>query len=341
MDWMITVGEGVSFLIIALDGMGGDFAPKEAVQGAVEAVKEYGVKVILTGPKEVLEEELKKHEYDLQSIEILDAREVITLNESPVLGIRRKKDSSLRRAMDLVKEGKADAVVSAGSTGAILAGGLLVIGRIKGVDRAALAALMPGKNGQFMVIDLGANAEVKPHNLVEFAKMGTAYFESLKGIKNPKVGLINIGGEEEKGNELTKAAYQLLKEAEGIRFVGNVEPREITDGDVEILVCDGFTGNVVLKMYEGVVKNLMSMIKEAMMSTTRGKIGGALVKPSLKEFMRKNDYKEEGGASLLGVDGIVIKAHGTSDARAFKNAIRQAKNFHDKNYLEKFKGNLK
>lgn len=328
-------------MIIALDGMGGDFAPQEPVKGAVEAVKEYGVSIILTGPKEVLEEELKKYEYDKEKIEILDAREVITLNESPVLGIRRKKDSSLRRAMDLVKEGKADAVVSAGSTGAILAGGLLVIGRIKGVDRAALAALMPGKNGPFMVIDLGANTEVKPYNLVEFAKMGTAYFESLKGIKNPKVGLINIGGEEEKGNELTKAAYQLLKAEEGIHFVGNVEPREITDGDVEILVCDGFTGNVVLKMYEGVVKNLMSMIKGAMMSTTRGKIGGALVKPSLKEFMRKNDYKEEGGASLLGVDGIVIKAHGTSDARAFKNAIRQAKNFYDRDYLEKFKGNLK
>lgn len=341
MVWWMPEIEGVVGLIIALDGMGGDFAPKETVHGAVEAVKEYGVKVILTGPKEVLEKELSEYEYDKDKIEILDAREVITLNESPVLGIRRKKDSSLRRAMDLVKEGKADAVVSAGSTGAILAGGLLVIGRIKGVDRAALAALMPGKNGQFMVIDLGANAEVKPQNLVEFAKMGTAYFESLKGLKNPKVGLINIGAEEEKGNELTKAAYQLLKEEKNINFVGNVEPREITDGDVEILVCDGFTGNVVLKMYEGVVKNLMSMIKDAMMSTTKGKIGGALVKPSLKEFMRKNDYKEEGGASLLGVDGIVIKAHGTSDARAFKNAIRQAKNFYDKNYLEKFKGNLK
>lgn len=328
-------------MIIALDGMGGDFAPLEPVHGAVQAVQEYGVKVILTGPREVLEAELKKYEYDAEKIEILDAREVITLNESPVLGIRRKKDSSLRRAMDLVKEGKADAVVSAGSTGAILAGGLLVIGRIKGVDRAALAALMPGKNGQFMVIDLGANAEVKPQNLVEFAKMGTAYFESLKGVKNPKVGLINIGSEEEKGNELTKAAHILLKEENSINFIGNVEPREITDGDVEILVCDGFTGNVVLKMYEGVVKNLMSMIKDAMMSTTKGKIGGLLVKPSLKEFMKKNDYKEEGGASLLGVDGIVVKAHGTSDARAFKNAIRQAKNFHDKDYLKKFKENLK
>lgn len=325
---------------IALDGMGGDFAPKEAVQGAVEAVKAYDVEVIITGPKEIIEEELAKYQHDPQKISVLDAREVITLNESPVLGIRRKKDSSLRRAMDLVKEGKADAVVSAGSTGAILAGGLLVIGRIKGVDRAALAALMPGKNGQFMVVDLGANADVKPHNLVEFAKMGKVYFEAIKGVSNPKVGLINIGGEEEKGNELTKAAYGLLKEEKSLNFIGNVEPREITDGDVDILVCDGFTGNVVLKMYEGVVKNLMSMIKGAMMSTLKGKIGGLLVKPSLKEFMKKNDYKEEGGASLLGVNGIVVKAHGTSDARAFKNALRQAKNFYDKDYLEKFKENM-
>jgi glycerol-3-phosphate acyltransferase PlsX len=257
------------------------------------------------------------------------------------MAIRRKKDSSLRKAMDLVKEGKADAVVSAGSTGAILAGGLLVVGRIKGVDRAALGALMPGKNGHFMVIDLGANADVKPQNLVEFAKMGTVYFKALKDTSNPKVGLINIGAEEEKGNELTKAAYGLLKEEESINFIGNVEPRDITSGDVEILVCDGFTGNVVLKMYEGVVKNLMSMIKEAMMSTTKGKIGGLLVKPSLKEFMLKNDYKEEGGAVLLGVDGIVVKAHGTSDARAFKNAVRQAKSFYDRKYLEHFKENLK
>lgn len=326
---------------IALDGMGGDFAPQEVVKGAILAVKEYGVDVTITGPIELIEAELSKYDYDKKKIDVLDAREVITLNESPVMAIRRKKDSSLRRAMDLVKEGKADAVVSAGSTGAILAGGLLIVGRVKGVDRAALGALMPGKNGHFMIIDLGANADVKPKNLVEFAKMGTVYFETVKGHIRPKVGLINIGEEEEKGNELTKAAYQMLKEEKSINFIGNVEPREITDGDVQVLVCDGFTGNVVLKMYEGVVKNLMSMIKDTMMSTTKGKIGGLLVKPSLKEFMITHDYKEEGGACLLGVDGIVVKAHGTSDARAFKNAIRQGKSFYDRNYLEKFKENIK
>lgn len=326
---------------IAVDGMGGDFAPVETVHGCVLAVQEYGVEVTITGPKEVIEKELGKYEFDRSKIDILDAREVISLDEAPVMAMRRKKDSSLRRAFDLVKEGKADAVVSAGSTGALLAGGLLVIGRIKGIDRAALAALIPGKNGHFMVLDLGANADIKPQNLVEFAKMGRVYFESVLGYIKPKVGLVNIGAEEEKGNELTKAGYQLLKADKTINFIGNVEPREITDGDVQILVCDGFTGNTILKMYEGVVKNLMSMIKEAMLSTPRGKVGALLVKPALKEFLKAHDYKEEGGAALFGVDGLVIKAHGTSDARAYKNAIRQAKKLHDRNFLAVYKDNMK
>lgn len=326
---------------IAVDGMGGDFAPVEVVHGCVLAVQEYGVEVTITGPKEVIEKELAKYEFDHSKIDILDAREVISLEEAPVMAMRRKKDSSLRRAFDLVKEGKADAVVSAGSTGALLAGGLLVIGRIKGIDRAALAALIPGKNGHFMVLDLGANADIKPQNLVEFAKMGRVYFESVLGYIKPKVGLVNIGAEEEKGNELTKAGYQLLKADKTINFIGNVEPREITDGDVQILVCDGFTGNTILKMYEGVVKNLMSMIKEAMLSTPRGKVGALLVKPALKEFLKTHDYKEEGGAALFGVDGLVIKAHGTSDARAYKNAIRQAKKLYDRNFLSVYKDNMK
>ncbi|ETA82022.1 phosphate acyltransferase PlsX [Youngiibacter fragilis] len=325
---------------IAVDGMGGDHAPQEVVAGTIQAVNEYGVNVVITGPKEKIEAELAKYQFDKTKVEILDAREVISLDEAPVIALRRKKDSSLRRAFDLVREGKADAVVSAGSTGALLAGGLLIIGRIKGIDRAALAALIPGKNGRFMVIDLGANADVKPYNLVEFARMGRVYFESVLGFVKPKVGLINIGAEEEKGNELTKEAYQLLKADTTINFIGNVEPREVTDGDVQILVCDGFTGNTILKMYEGVVKNLMSMIKEAMMSTTRGKVGGLLVKPSLKEFMAKHDYKEEGGAALLGVDGLVIKAHGSSDARAYKNALRQAKKLYDRGFLKIYKENM-
>lgn len=324
----------------AVDGMGGDNSPSEIVKGSVLASKEYGVEIVITGPEDLINKELAKYTYDKNMVSVLNASEVITLEESPVMGIRRKKDSSLRRAFDLQKEGKVDGVISAGSTGALLAGGLLVTGRIKGIDRAALGSLMPGKNKEFMLLDLGANADLKPINLVEFAKMGTVYFETIKGKKNPTVGLVNIGAEAEKGSELTKEGYKLLEKEKSINFVGNVEPREVSDGDVDILVTDGFTGNVILKMYEGVSKNLMLMIKEEMLKTFRGKIGGLLLKPSLKKLLKRNDYKETGGAALLGVDGVVVKAHGTSDSFAFKNAIRQAVDFNKNNYLEKMKENI-
>ncbi|NLC67060.1 MAG: phosphate acyltransferase PlsX, partial [Clostridium sp.] len=305
----------------AVDGMGGDYSPGEIVKGSVLASKEYGVEIVITGPLDLINKELEKYTYDKDKITVVNATEVISLEESPVLAIRRKKDSSLRKAFDLEKEGKVDGVISAGSTGALLAGGLLLTGRIKGVDRAALGSLMPGKNNEFMLLDLGANADIKAHNLVEFAKMGTVYFETIMGKKNPTVGLINIGAEAEKGNELTKEGYILLNDEKNINFVGNVEPREISNGDVDILVADGFTGNVILKMYEGVSKNLMYMIKEEMLKTFRGKLGGLLLKPSLKSLLKRNDYKETGGAVLLGINGIVVKAHGTSDSHAFKNAI--------------------
>ncbi len=324
----------------AVDGMGGDYSPGEIVKGSVLASKEYGVEIVITGPLDLINKELEKYTYDKDKITVVNATEVISLEESPVLAIRRKKDSSLRKAFDLEKEGKVAGVISAGSTGALLAGGLLLTGRIKGVDRAALGSLMPGKNNEFMLLDLGANADIKAHNLVEFAKMGTVYFETIMGKKNPTVGLINIGAEAEKGNELTKEGYILLNDEKNINFVGNVEPREISNGDVDILVADGFTGNVILKMYEGVSKNLMSMIKEEMLKTFRGKLGGLLLKPSLKSLLKRNDYKETGGAVLLGINGIVVKAHGTSDSHAFKNAIRQAVVFHDNNYLDKMKQSM-
>ena len=324
----------------AVDGMGGDYSPGEIVKGSVLASKEYGVEIVITGPLDLINKELEKYTYDKDKITVVNATEVISLEESPVLAIRRKKDSSLRKAFDLEKEGKVAGVISAGSTGALLAGGLLLTGRIKGVDRAALGSLMPGKNNEFMLLDLGANADIKAHNLVEFAKMGTVYFETIMGKKNPTVGLINIGAEAEKGNELTKEGYILLNDEKNINFVGNVEPREISNGDVDILVADGFTGNVILKMYEGVSKNLMSMIKEEMLKTFRGKLGGLLLKPSLKSLLKRNDYKETGGAVLLGINGIVVKAHGTSDSHAFKNAIRQAVVFNDNNYLDKMKQSM-
>lgn len=320
----------------AIDGMGGDNAPIEIVKGCVDAVLEYDVDLIITGDEGKIKEELNKYNYPKDKIEVIGTSEVIDTNEAPVMAIRKKKDSSLRRAIDLVANGTCEGIVSAGSTGALLAGGLFIIGRIKGIDRPALAPLMPGKNGRFMVLDVGANADCKPINLHQFAHMGKIYFESILGHINPKVGLINIGIEEEKGNELTKATYQLLKNDKSLNFVGNIEPRDIPEGDIQVLVADGFTGNTVLKLYEGTFKVIMDILKASLKSSIQGKIGGLLIKKPLKESMKKYDYKEEGGSAFLGLKGIVVKAHGSSDARAIKNAIRQAKKFHESGLIDKF-----
>ncbi|KAJ51531.1 glycerol-3-phosphate acyltransferase PlsX [Clostridium tetanomorphum] len=327
-------------MIIAVDGMGGDFAPTEVVAGVIEAIKEYNdLNIIITGPEEIINKELGKYNYDKSKISVVHAADVISTNESPVMAIRRKKDSSLVKALNLVKEKKAHGIISAGSTGAFMAGSLFVIGRIKGIDRPALAPVMPGKNAPFMVIDVGANAECKPKNLVQFALMGKVYFERILNIKNPSIGLVNIGVEEEKGNELTKATYPLLKES-GLNFIGNVEPREIPTGDVNVLVCDGFVGNTVLKMYEGTASNLFHIIKSEMISSFSGKIAGLLLKPVFRNIKKKFDYKEYGGAAFLGVEGICVKAHGSSDKKAFKNAVRQCINFHNNNIIGHIKEDL-
>lgn len=321
---------------IAVDGFGGDNSPGAIVEGCVLATKEIDVNIIITGKKEILENEFSKYDYDKSKIEIHDAEEVISCNEEPVKAIRRKKNSSLYKALSLVKEGEAHGVISAGSTGAFMAGATLVVGRIKGIDRPALAPVMPGKNGPFMLIDCGANAECKPPYLVQFAKMGSVYMENIMKINTPSVGLINIGAEEEKGNELTKASYKLLKEAP-LNFVGNVEPRDIPLGNTKVLVCDGFVGNTVLKMYEGVAGTIFSTLKENMLASTRGKLGALMLKPVFKKFKKDFDYKEVGGAAFLGIDGICIKAHGSSDSKAIKNAIKQAKIFYDNKVIEKIK----
>lgn len=326
-------------MIIALDGMGGDFAPELVVKGAVDAVNELDVDIIITGPEEVISNNLKKYTYPEEKIKVINATEVISNNEHPVMAIRKKKNSSMAIALQLVKNGEADALVSAGSTGAFMAGSLFIVGRIKGIDRPALAPIMPGKNSPFMLIDCGANADCKPNNLLQFAHMGKIYFENILNVSNPTVGLINIGAEEEKGNELTKAAFPLLK-ASALNFVGNVEPRDVTTGDVNVLVCDGFVGNTVLKMYEGVSSNIFSILKKEIMSSFTTKIGGMLLKPVFSNFKKKFDYKEYGGAAFLGVNGICIKAHGSSDARAFKNAIRQAKIFYENKVIDKIKNEL-
>lgn len=308
---------------IVVDGMGGDYSPQIVVEACVQAVKEFNVEIFIAGTKELIEAELQKYEYEKNKITLISTSEVISPNESPVMALRKKKDSSLVKALNLVKNKEADALISAGSTGAILAGATLIIGRIKGIERPALAPIMPGKNSPFMIMDCGANTDCKPSNLVQFAIMGKIYFESILKVKNPSIGLVNIGTEEEKGNELTKATYPLLKSLD-INFVGNIEPRDIPSGDVNVLVCDGFVGNTILKTYEGVAETIFSALKKEIMSSTRTKLGGILLKPVFKKFKKTYDYKEYGGAAFIGVDGICIKAHGSSDTRAYKNAIKQA-----------------
>ena len=326
---------------IAIDGMGGDNAPMAVVDGAVEALKEYSdIEIYITGPEEKILKELAKHDYPKDRVKVIDAKEVIGTNEHPVMALRRKKESSIVKALNLVKNKECDAIISGGSTGAFLAGCTLIVGRIKGVERPALAPIMPGRRGKFMIVDAGANVDCKPNYLVQFAKMGKIYYESVFNKENPTVGLINIGAEEEKGNDLTKETHKLLKE-EALNFVGNVEPREIPTGEVDVLVCDGFVGNTALKLYEGAAMNLLGIIKDEIMGASfLPKLGAALLKPVFKSLKVKFDYKEVGGAPFLGVDGICIKAHGSSDDRAFKNAIKQTRIFYEGKVIDKIKNEL-
>lgn len=326
---------------IVIDGMGGDNAPQAVVEGVVQAVNEYkDIEMYITGPEDQIGKELSKYSYDKNKIKIVNATEVISTNEQPVIALRKKKDSSLVKAMNLVKNGECDAILSAGSTGAFLAGCTLIVGRIKGVERPALAPIMPGRRGQFMIIDAGSNVDCKPQYLVQFATMGRIFYEIMFENDHTSVGLVNIGAEEEKGNELTKAAYQLLKEHEP-RFIGNIEPRDIPTGECNVLVADGFVGNTVLKMYEGTAVNILGILKDEILSSSLiPKIGAKLLSPVFGAIKKRFDYTEIGGAPFLGVDGICIKAHGSSDAKAFKNAINQTRIFHNKDILSKIKEEL-
>ena len=311
-------------VIIALDAMGGDYAPVETVHGAVDAVAEHPeIKVLLVGKQDEIEKELQKYSYNKENIEVVNATEIIEMGEVPTKAIREKKDSSLVVAMKLVHDGQADAVVSAGSTGAILVGGQLVVGRIKGIKRPALAPFLPSKKGFSLLIDCGANVDARPEHLVQFAQMGTVYFENVMGKKNPTVGIVNIGTEEEKGNQLVKETYPLLKECEGINFIGSVEAREIASGGADILVCEAFVGNVILKFFEGVALTFLGCIKEGLMSSLRTKLGALMVKPALKGLVKTFDVSSQGGAPLLGLKGLVVKAHGNSKAKEIKTALCQ------------------
>lgn len=319
---------------IAVDAMGGDHGVKVNVKGSVDAVNEYHVNVILVGKEDLIKKELKKYEYDKEKIEILNAEDEITNDDKPVLAIRRKKDSSMVKALQLVKEKKADSVISSGSTGALLSGGLFIVGRIKGISRPALSPVYPTEKGISLLLDAGANVDCKPKHLQQFALMGSIYSNKVLGVKNPKIGLINIGEEEGKGNELTKESYKLLKDMD-FNFKGNLEVRDLPKGEYDVLVCDGFVGNTILKLTEGLASSIFSTLKEEFMKTLKSKFGALLLKSSFKSFKKKLDYSEYGGALLLGVKGGVIKAHGSSDAKAIKNAIRQAKTFTENNVVEK------
>lgn len=323
---------------VALDAMGGDNAPAEIVKGAVEALNENEkLKVYTVGDETAIKAELAKYTYDASRLEIVHTTEVIETAEPPVMAIRKKKDSSIVKAMNMVKNKECDAFVSAGSTGAVLVGGQVIVGRIKGVERPPLAPLIPTKTGFSLLIDCGANVDARPSFLVQFAKIGTVYMENVMGIKNPKVAIVNIGAEEEKGNALVKETFPLLKVCPDINFIGSIEAREIPSGQADVIVCDAFVGNVILKLYEGVGATLISKVKEGMMSTLRSKIGALLVKPALKQTMKSFDASEYGGAPLLGLNGLVVKTHGSSKAQEVKNTLIQCVTFKEQNLNEKIK----
>lgn len=323
---------------VALDAMGGDNAPGEMVKGAVDAIqKRKDIKVFLVGKEELIYEELKKYSYEADQIEVVNATEVIETAEPPVMAIRRKKDSSIVVAMNMVKKGEADAFVSAGNSGAVLVGGQLIVGRIKGVDRPPLAPLIPTAKGVSLLIDCGANVDARPSHLVQFAKLGSIYMENVMGINNPRVAIVNIGAEEEKGNALVKETFPLLKECEDINFIGSIEARDIPHGNVDVIVCEAFVGNVILKLYEGVGSVLISKVKQGMMSTLRSKIGALLVKPALKTTLKSFDASEHGGAPLLGLNGLVVKTHGSSNAKEVSNSIIQCVTFKEQRINDKIR----
>jgi len=310
---------------IAVDAMGGDSAPHVEVLGAVQAAKEYQVGIILVGAEPRIREELKKHDVEGLPIEIVQASEVITMEEDVSTALRKKKDSSFRVAAKLVRDGKASGVVSAGNTGACMAVTKMVLGTLSRVDRPALVAVIPTSKGRpAILLDVGANVDCKPTHLLQFAIMGEIFSRSILGINRPKVGLLSIGEEESKGNELTKEVFPMLK-ASPVNFVGNIEGRDVFRGDVDVIVCDGFVGNVALKLGEGVTEMFTTLLKKDLSKHLSSKIGALLSRQAFDSFKAKVDYSETGGAPLLGVRGVVIICHGSSTAKAIKNAIRVAR----------------
>jgi len=306
---------------IAIDGMGGDHAPAEIVKGCVEASKKIEHEIYIIGREDEIQNELKKYTYKKEQIKIVHASDVITMKDAPVKAVRTKTDSSLVKGLNMVKNREADLLISAGNSGAIMAGGLFILGRIPGIDRPAIATTYPilGK-GMSLMVDSGANAECKPTNLLEFATMGSIYMERVFGIAKPKVGLVNIGTEESKGTTLLKGAHELLAKSH-LNFIGNVEARQVPDGVCDVIVCDGFVGNIILKLTEGLAWSILQLMKKKFTQGLRSKMGALLLSNRLNEMKQEFDYSEYGGAPILGVKGVLLKIHGSSNANAVKNAI--------------------
>lgn len=313
---------------IVIDTIGGDNGPAFCVKGAVKGLENNkDVKIFLAGHKDEIEDCLSEYEYDKSRIEIIDASEEVSLNEPPVKAVREKKDSSLVKGLSYLKDGRADAFISAGSTGAILAGGQFVVGRAKGVKRTPLAHLLPTSGEPSLLLDCGANVDVKPEVLLQFAEMGSIYMKEVCGVANPRVAIANVGLEEEKGNALVKAAYALMKKDKNINFVGSIEARAIPYGKADVIVADGFVGNIIIKLYEGLSKMILRELKGAFLSSFKSKVGAMLIKSGMKKTLNKFDASNKGGAPLLGLKGLVVKIHGNSKENEVISAIDQCVSF--------------
>jgi glycerol-3-phosphate acyltransferase PlsX len=326
---------------VALDAMGGDYAPSVNIEGAVETVNEHvDIDVILVGNESVIEKELQNKRYHASRISVRHASQVIDMHESSTAAIRRKKDSSIRVGIDLVKSGKVDAFVSAGHSGVVMATSLLLLGRSEGVDRPAIATIMPTLKDTFILVDAGANVDSKPENLLQFALMGNTYCKLVLNRARPRVGLLSIGEEDTKGNELTKEAFKLLKETQ-LNFIGNVEGKDIFTGKADVVVCDGFIGNIALKISEGLAETILKMLKREITSVSTGRVGYLLMKPAIRNFKKRTDYDEYGGAPLLGINGSCIISHGRSTSKAIKNALRVAADYSRKRVFDAISTDIK
>ncbi|MGI6722377.1 MAG: phosphate acyltransferase PlsX [Anaerovoracaceae bacterium] len=327
---------------IIVDGMGGDNAPAAIVEGAVEAAAELSAEyeICIVGREDLISTELKKYEYRAGQITIRDCKEKIEMEDAPVKAVRTKKDSSMVVGINMVKNGEGDCFISAGNSGALMAGGLFILGRIQGIDRPPIASIYPILGGTpSLLIDAGANSECKPNNLVEFAHMGSIYMEKVIGRENPTVGLVNLGVEEGKGSTLTKSAFMLLQKS-NLNFIGNVEAREVPKGACDVIVCDGFVGNVILKLTEGLAWNILGLLKKKFTDGTKAKMGALLLKSKLKELKSEFDYSEYGGAPILGVKGAVVKTHGSANANAVKNTILKSIPYAEENVVQKIQNSV-